>query len=315
MTTIVNSLPHVQTEITDEMISKAKKNGTRDKSRIFADSVRYIRGERVLALCFRNGTEIRIPIDFIKCISHLPDNSLEHIRLCFLKSSICLDEEDVHVSISDIIAENSYSKPIFKSDLHVPALSRFIFGSEAWTQKLPEKIHLIEQKNELSREHHKNYNHSNHEAPTNIMENYFSIIWQQHNTARNTIFKTVFSETRKFSTSNYAPALAGKLCRAGVKETKISSLPEEKQDQYKRLVLKSGTIHALSLSPGCRFHEWEIRDFHSETAVMSSPTIVGLSWLRIDKNESNDENQKYDADISKIKKENNMLPTFNQILH
>jgi hypothetical protein len=40
-------------------------------------------------------------------ISHLPDNSLEHIRLCFLKSSICLDEEDVHVSISDIIAENS----------------------------------------------------------------------------------------------------------------------------------------------------------------------------------------------------------------
>jgi hypothetical protein len=102
-TTTISATTPLPLEVTDETISEAIANGKRDESRIFAESVRYICEEKIISLIFHGGTEIKFPTHSMECLSSIPERSLESVRLCFMKSALCLDDEDIHISIVNVL--------------------------------------------------------------------------------------------------------------------------------------------------------------------------------------------------------------------
>ena len=207
-------------ELTDREFEEATEVGQKIyKEGPLALHARYDRREKKIVVELTNGAEIRFSPRIAQGLSEALDYDL---------SEIIIEGGGLGINF-----------PRINADLYVPALSRFIFGSEQWMASIPEKLLMLEQEKNLHSEQHKNSYSSKIEEIFNIIKSGRSLILSPPHQDVGKRFKCVFNEPEAFINAT----ILGKLDLAGVRLTGEGTDIEQSLDEdiYSKFAIKSKT--------------------------------------------------------------------------
>ncbi|WP_215883727.1 DUF2442 domain-containing protein [Acidithiobacillus sulfurivorans] len=92
-------------EVTPEVLQRAVALGQRHhRGSIHAQSLRYLPDTRALMITFGDQTAIVLPVANYSELSALTEKERQQLSLCFAGSALCLNDQDLHVSIAGLMA-------------------------------------------------------------------------------------------------------------------------------------------------------------------------------------------------------------------
>lgn len=210
-----------QYELTDIEFEDATRVG----NKIYEESplalrARYDRREKKIVVALNNGVEIRFSYRIAQGLSEASDDDL---------SEIVIEGDGLGINF-----------PKIDADLYVPALSRFILGSEQWMKQLPDKLMALEQENNNYGDKHKDHHGNYAWEGLNIMTINPMLLPSTHQDTR-TIFKDIFNKIEEPLAFLDVTMVTGKSDRATVRVTgaNITQSPDEYQ-QTKLMRSKPG---------------------------------------------------------------------------
>ncbi|MEN1833528.1 DUF2442 domain-containing protein [Pseudomonas lijiangensis] len=91
--------------ITEEIREKARFQGrTRGNGTLHASTLHYLAERQCLLVGFDDQSALALPIKNYPELASLPLEDLEHLKLGFAGSALCLEKHDLHISIAGMVA-------------------------------------------------------------------------------------------------------------------------------------------------------------------------------------------------------------------
>jgi Protein of unknown function (DUF2442) len=94
--------------ITDDVLRRAIERGQqRQRPSLRASEVRYVADSQTLAIGFADQTAVVLPIKNYPELARLSPSELSRLALGFAGSALCLEDQDLHVSIAGLVSASA----------------------------------------------------------------------------------------------------------------------------------------------------------------------------------------------------------------
>jgi hypothetical protein len=108
MTTKIKSTRREDVPVTEAVLTKAIERGRKRKDAgVHATALRYLAEPKALMVSFADASAVALPVRNYPELSALSAAQLKRVVLGMGGSALCLDEEDLHVSIAGLIAASA----------------------------------------------------------------------------------------------------------------------------------------------------------------------------------------------------------------
>ncbi|MBV8648165.1 DUF2442 domain-containing protein [Paludibacterium sp.] len=105
--TVVKAKEPLDEPVTADVLAQAITRGhDRQSTSSHATSIRYLPAPRALLIGFANASPVMLPVANYPELATLDQAALERLQLGFGGSALCLEEQDVHISIAGQISGN-----------------------------------------------------------------------------------------------------------------------------------------------------------------------------------------------------------------
>lgn len=91
--------------VTDEVLRRATERGQqRRRPALHASAVQYVADSQALTIAFADQSAVVLPIKNYPELAKLSHTQLGRLSLGYAGSALCLDEQDLHVSIAGLVS-------------------------------------------------------------------------------------------------------------------------------------------------------------------------------------------------------------------
>jgi hypothetical protein len=104
----IKSTRRIDVPVTDQVLAKAIERGTKRKDAgVRAAALRYLPPMKALLVLFADKSAVALPVRNYPELSVLSVAQLKRVSLGMGGSALCLEEEDLHVSIAGLVAASA----------------------------------------------------------------------------------------------------------------------------------------------------------------------------------------------------------------
>ena len=115
MKTTIKSRTHSNVEVTDEVLKRAILRGKSRDGDLHAVRLQFVsKPSRAMHISFADKSGVVLPISLYPQLARLKTEQLERMSLGMAGSAVCLDEEDLHVSIAGMVAASQQMSMMVK---------------------------------------------------------------------------------------------------------------------------------------------------------------------------------------------------------
>ena len=101
---IVAARPLFDQPVTDEVLRRAVERGRQRRPALHASAVQYVADSQSLRIGFSDLSAVVLPVKNYPELAQLSHAQLDRLVLGFAGSALCLEEQDLHVSIAGLVS-------------------------------------------------------------------------------------------------------------------------------------------------------------------------------------------------------------------
>ena len=90
--------------VTDEVLRRAVERGRQRRPALHASAVQYVADSQSLRIGFSDLSAVVLPVKNYPELAQLSHAQLDRLVLGFAGSALCLEEQDLHVSIAGLVS-------------------------------------------------------------------------------------------------------------------------------------------------------------------------------------------------------------------